>query len=342
MRIGMKRIGHMLNIEMRLQTEKSAERNGSAGGFVALLLARVVVPLWLLVGAILKLVDASPSNLPVAMVKWLGALNIDLMFVLEFSIAVELTVVGVMWLLPRLARLAGVLMLGSFLPVLLGDVLMGASSCGCFGAVRIHPGVTLVLDLAFFLGLLVLGRQAPSLALAEVLPTIRVVAAGVWTIASFAAGFGLTGIFAATPAAGAADLVADLPADGYYLPQYDAWIGKPWQEVPLSAWVIGAPDDIAVGPRYLLLYRKDCEHCHELMEVFFTGPLEVPTTAVAVPEREGFPDHELPFACSECSIAELPAGVDWFVQTPALVRLFDGIVECASELTAADPVCLDW
>jgi hypothetical protein len=277
----MKRIGHMLNIEMRLQTEKSTEWNGSAGGFVAVLLARVVVPLWLLVGAILKLVDASPSHLPVAMVKWLGALNIDLMFVLEFSIAIELTVVGVMWLLPRLARLAGVLMLGSFLPVLLGDVLMGA-------------------------------------------------------------GFGLTGIFAATPAAGAADLVADLPADGYYLPQYDAWIGKPWQEVPLSAWVIGAPDDLAVGPRYLLLYRKDCEHCHELMEVFFTGPLEIPTTAVAVPEREGFPDHELPFACSECSNAELPAGVDWFVQTPALVRLFDGIVECASELTADNPICLDW
>jgi hypothetical protein len=333
----------MLIIVMRARPESSVETTGSATALLAVILARVVVPLWLLVGAILKLVDASPTHLPAALIKWFGGLGIDLMFVLQFSIGAELTVVGVMWLLPRLARLAGVVMLGSFLPVLLGDVLMGASSCGCFGAVEVHPGITLALDLSFFLGLLLLGRRVPSLALSDVLPTSRVLMAGVWTVASFAIAFGLTGVFAEVEAAPVNERTGALPSEGYYLPQYEAWIGRPWREVPIAAWVQGAPDDLATGARYILFYRKDCEHCHELMEVFFSGPLTLPTTAVAVPEREGFPtEGVLPVPCSECSTAELPMGIDWFVQTPALVRLNGGVVECAAEVSAADPVCLEW
>jgi hypothetical protein len=332
----------MLTCDMMSSSVNPVQFPGSAAAFVAVLLARVLVPLYLLIGAVLKLVDASPSHLPVAMVKWLGAFNIDLVFVLEFSIAVELTVVGVMWLLPRLARWIGVVMLGAFLPVLAGDVLMGASSCGCFGAVQVHPLITLAVDLSFFLGLLLLGRRVPSLALSDVLPTIRVVVAGVWTVASFVIGFGLTGVFADTPEPGAGQQETALPPEGYYMPRYEDWIGQSWQEVPLSAWVSGAPENIDGGPRYVMFYRKDCEHCHELMEAFFSGPLDIPTTAIAVPERDGFPENEVPFACPDCSRAELPSGVDWFVQTPVLVRLADGIVECAAEVTAADPTCLEW
>jgi hypothetical protein len=29
------------------------------------------------------------------------------------------------------------------------------------------------------------------------------------------------------------------------------------------------------------------------------------------------------------------------MQTPVLVRLSDGVVECAAEVTATDPTCLD-
>jgi hypothetical protein len=77
------------------------------------------------------------------------------------------------------------------------------------------------------------------------------------------------------------------------------------------------------------------------MEAYFVGELAVPTTAVAVPERGGFPTEGVrPFPCDQCSLAELPAGVDWFLKTPVLVRLEDGIVRCASEVTAESPTCL--
>ncbi len=324
---------------------ESTVTSTTAGGALAVLLARVVVPLWLLTGAVLKLMDASPTHLPVLLIKWAGSVGIDLLFLLRFSIAAELTVVGVLWLLPRLARPVGLVTLGLFLPILIGDVLMGASSCGCFGAVQIHPGITLVMDLGFFLGLWLLGRDAPSLAVTSTLPTWRVVAVGLWTLASFALSFGLTGPTPANPsgltrAGGSMD--AALPAEGFYLPAYSDWIGRNWDEVPISAWIEGA-EDLETGPQYILFYRKDCEHCHELMEVFFAGSLAVPTTAVAVPEKTGFPTAGLmDFACDECRLAELPKGVDWFLQTPVLVRLSDGVVQCAAEVTAADPQCIQW
>jgi hypothetical protein len=132
-----------------------------------------------------------------------------------------------------------------------------------------------------------------------------------------------------------------LPAQGFYLPEYGEWLGRRWSELPISGWIVGAPSDLDGGQHLLLFYRKDCEHCHALMEAFFVGELAVPTTAVAVPERSGFPTEGLqPFPCDECSIAELPAGVDWFLKTPVLVRLEDGLVRCAAEVAPEEPACL--
>jgi hypothetical protein len=134
-----------------------------------------------------------------------------------------------------------------------------------------------------------------------------------------------------------------LPSDGYYLPQYDDWIGRSFRQLEIASWIRDLPDNIDFASHYIIFYRKDCEHCHELMEVFFSGSLRVPTTAIAVPERDGFPTENVqPFACSECQMAELPAGIDWFLQTPVLVRLADGVVECAAEVDASTPKCIDW
>jgi len=315
----------------------------SLRGAVAVALARVVVPLWLLAGAVLKLFDASPSHLPAPMIKWTGALGLDLMFVLEFTIAAELVVVGVMWLLPRLARPVGILMLAGFLPVLVADVASGATSCGCFGAVEIHPGITLAVDFGFLLGLWLLGRGVESLKITPVQPTWRVLAAGCWALISVVVAFGVTAAASPSPPRFEPEAVGQPsgPAEGYYLPSYDEWLGSPWSEVPIAAWIQPSPPDLDRGVRFILFYRKDCEHCHALMEAFFTGPLAVPTTAVAVPERGGFPIvGTLPFPCEACDVAELPSGVDWFLQTPVLVRLADGVVECAAEVTADDPRCL--
>jgi hypothetical protein len=159
--------------------------------------------------------------------------------------------------------------------------------------------------------------------------------------------FGLRAPVPPAPAAevgvATAESAASLPADGYYLPDYQTWQGRPFTELDVAQWVLGLPGDIASGSQYVIFYRKDCEHCHELMELYFSASLARPTTAIAVPERAGFPTENVqPFPCVECRVAELPAGVDWFLQTPVLVRLNDGIVECVSEVEPEAPECLEF
>jgi hypothetical protein len=326
------------------------ESSSGVGGTIAVVLARVVVPLWLFAGAVLKLMDLSPTHLPAALIKWLGSLDFNLMFVLRFSIAAELIVAGVMVLVPPLARWIGVAMLSTFVPVLIGDLMLGASSCGCFGAVKVSPWVTLVMDVTFLLGLVVLGRREPKLALTPSLPTSKALIAGLWSLLSVVVAFGLSAQIPTTDGSagdGTAEVgsgsVPDLPADGYYLPQYDDWIGRPFRHLEIASWVRNLPENIDFGPQFVLFYRKDCEHCHELMELYFNDVQSVPTVAIAVPERDGFPTKNLqPFACSECQLAELPTGIDWFLQTPVLVRLVDGVVECAAEVDPMAPECIDW
>jgi len=321
---------------------RTVSQSNTAGmaGAAAVLLARVLVPLWFLTGAVLKLVDLSPTHLPAALIKWVGALGVDLAFVLRFGIAAELIVVGVMVVLPPLARWAGIVMLGAFLPVLVGDLMLGASSCGCFGAIKVNPWVTLVTDVTFFFGLLVLGRNESRLAMTRSLPTSRVLAVGIWSLLSVVLAFAIPAETPADPLASAGGR-PPLPADGYYLPSFEEWVGQPFQELDIAAWTIGLPEDLDVGQQFVIFFRKDCEHCHELMEVYFSGALDWPTTAVAVPERDGWPTENLqPFPCLECRTAELPAGIDWFLQTPVLVRLMDGLVECAAEVDPMSPECL--
>jgi hypothetical protein len=311
---------------------------------VAVAITRVVIPLWLGTGAVLKIIDGSPSNLPSALVKWFGGNGFDLRFLLEFSIAVELVVVGAMLLLPSLARTVGIVMLAAFVPVLIGDLALGASSCGCFGAVQVPPWVTLTTDLLFLFCLVYVARGVPSLAVTATVPTWRVLAVGLWSILAVAAAFGLTakGEDVVKNGAAAAVSVAAGPEEGYYLPDYASWIGQPFRSLPIAGWITGLPADLDQGAQYVLFYRKDCEHCHELMEIFFSDRLPLPTTAVAVPERAGFPTVNVqPFACGGCRLAELPSGYDWFLQTPVLVRLADGVVQCAAEVSVDDPVCLD-
>jgi hypothetical protein len=321
---------------------ESQVMTAGVAGAIAVILARVLVPLWFFAGAVLKLIDLSPSHLPAALIKWLGGNGVDLMFVLRFGIAVELIVAGVMVLVPPLARWAGIVMLGAFLPVIVGDVALGADSCGCFGSVEVNPWITLVTDVTFLLGLVFLGRRDSRLALGPVLPTLRVVAVGVWSLLSVFVAFALPADNPAGPSEITVSAVP-VPADGYYLPDYEEWIGRPFRDLEIAAWISGLPADLEMGQQYVIFFRKDCEHCHELMEVYFNGSLDWPATAIAVPERDGWPTENLqPFPCLECRMSELPAGIDWFLQTPVLVRLADGVVECAAEVDAGAPECIGW
>jgi len=331
------------------QQEKSATTTtGTRFSFLAVVFSRWLVPIYLLAGALAKIVDGSPSHLPAALVQLAGRVDWDLLYILRLSIAAELTVAGVMLLLPRLSRLAGGMILGLFFPILVGDLLLGASSCGCFGAVAIPPIVTLFVDGCLFAGLVFFGGRDERFRWSPTLSSVRVLLAGLWTVFAFMLGFAVTPPApAASSETGAVeteqvDQPAPLPEKGYFLPRYADWVGKKWTEIPLASWISGVPSDWKwKGIEYVLLYRKDCEHCHDLMLTYFSDVLPIPVLAVAVPEKQGFPEKNIQdFPCIECRKAELPSGVDWFFKTPVLIRIEDGVIRCAAETSVEDPLCL--
>jgi len=330
------------------------QAEGRTWAIAAELVTRVAVPLWILAGALFKLLDGSPSTLPGVVIRLSGAIGFDLGFVLHFMVAVELVVVGVIWLLPTLARIAGAALLSVFMLTLVGELVNGASSCGCFGTVTVHPAVTMAIDGLLLLGVLTLGRRSVRLRVSRTVATAGVASVLVWTLASFAIAFGLSAANGRTAARSTAAARTETPtpsaaseADAapppYYLPDYKSWLGRRWSDLEIARWVRGLPADIEQGERYLVFYRKDCEHCHLLLEEHFSGPLPFPTTVVAVPERAGFPTTGvLPMPCTECGQAELPSGCDWFMKTPVVVRLNGGVVECAAEVDPDTPECLQW
>jgi hypothetical protein len=69
--------------------------------------------------------------------------------------------------------------------------------------------------------------------------------------------------------------------------------------------------------------RDDCEHCHELLNSYFSGPLTTPTTTIAIPDATG---ELLENPCNECGKATFPKGITYVLSTPVLLTVEDGVV----------------
>lgn len=313
-----------------------------------MVLVRGIVPLWIAVGATLKLIERSPAFLPTLIVSGAGEVGIDLTLLLRYFIGAELAFVGLMVLMPRFARILGGLILAVFCVILIGEWAVGAASCGCFGEVTIPPALMLGVDGALLLGLLLIPRGWERRYRAAEPVSVRMAAvAAAWILASFAVALvvpPLTSSHAAgSPAAPTADGGREAVAPPtYYQPRYDSWIGQRWSDIELMSYLETWPEGIDEGLWYVVLYRLTCHDCHALLETYFEGELPFNAAVIAVPERDGFPTRgALEMPCDECVELELPAGCDWFIKTPALVRLRDGVVECAAEVDPDMPECLE-
>lgn len=116
---------------------------------------------------------------------------------------------------------------------------------------------------------------------------------------------------------------------------FDSWVGKPWTEIELFRFMKSWPKDIADGERYVVFYRRSCDHCEEMFNVDFAGnpALAAKVTAVEVPEEKDVMRTATPWPMpsTKCELMELPMGVNWVVTTPIALRLENGVVTCATE-----------
>ena len=120
------------------------------------ILSRVVVPGWVLTGALFKLYESSPKLLPKeTILKVANDLGIDLNVLLAVLIGLEFFAVAVMLCLARLARPMAIFLLSVFCLILLGEMALGnLTNCGCLGANSPPPWVILLIDGGLLFGVL--------------------------------------------------------------------------------------------------------------------------------------------------------------------------------------------
>ena len=308
------------------------------------ILSRVLVPCWVLTGALFKLYETSPRLLPKeTILKVADNLGIDLYVLLAVLISLEFFAVAVMLCIAKLARPMAIFLLSVFCLILLGEMALGnLTNCGCLGANSPPPWVMLLIDGALLFGVVVFNPSP----LIPVRPARwPLIPAAVVTVGGFFLSF-----LTVLPAGRAVVVPPPPPGPGpvnvgttaravtppgfWFLSDATEWVGKPWTEVELFSFMDPKPSGLDSGKRYVVFYNRTCDHCEDMFREDLVDPqLAAMVTAIEVPdskERLRSPNAWV-MPMNDCELLALPVGCDWIMTTPVALRIVDGIVECATE-----------
>lgn len=334
------------------------------GSIIGTLLVRILVPLWVVSGASVKLYTLNPKLLPEPVLlvvrdsaRLFGVTDLNwwLGFSLRSMIGVEIMLALVMFASPRFARFAASFILTVFLAVLVATMAMAANrdgisaiwsgSCGCFGSVSPPPLGMFVIDALLLLGVVFLRPVREGMTPARIGSVLAAAAIG-FGLAFSVPSPKITISLPAPPATvdAAEGDVAAIP-DGtastgwgtpatelepFYVADFENWVGTRLSSQALARLISRPlPDWIDDDRFHLVLYREDCEHCHTLLEDHFLGPLTTPVLAVAVPDID--PANALPMPCDECLLHTLPEGPQYVISTPVLMTIEGGTVLAVCE-----------
>ncbi len=344
-------------------------------------ICRLVIPLWLLAGAIYKLIERNPKLLPPPVLSALQSM--DGMFWLtgtawldsatRLIILSEFVLVAAMLCMPRLARTIAIAVMSLFCIILLsmiwpefqkgGFAQAMKGSCGCFGASGPNPVMMLGIDATLLIVALLSKRtkMTPDISIRFGLPSCAVLGVISLCIVSLVpnraeiemptdvaqAESNQTAVSpdattpATTPETSAATTLPSTlsttptppltwpgfpqKAAPYYVPEFAKWVGVRLDSQDMARLMTPAPPaSINTGTWFVMFYREDCEHCHELLQKYFSGPLNTPTLTIAIPDTDPAASLEMP--CSECQQRKLFKGPDYVLTTPVLLKVVDGIV----------------
>lgn len=113
----------------------------------------------------------------------------------------------------------------------------------------------------------------------------------------------------------------------HYIFDANEWLGKRLDSQPIAIEMTGLGSfNPNKGRIHIVFMRDDCDHCHELLETYFSGPLPTPTISVAIQDiRSG----ALPNPCENCVKVKTRGNADapiYMITTPVLMTIKDGIV----------------
>jgi hypothetical protein len=136
-----------------------------------------------------------------------------------------------------------------------------------------------------------------------------------------------TPVVITTPVVTATTAWPPMPATAkpWYAPEFESWKGQRLDAQELMLLVQRPlPANLNVGRHHIVFMRDDCDHCHELLNSYFSGPLTTPTTTISIPDATG---ELLENPCDQCSKATFPPkDINYILSTPVLLTVEDGVV----------------
>jgi len=196
--------------------------------------------------------------------------------------------------------------------------LSGETSCGCFGTVTVNPWITMVFDMVIVACLVVFRERLdwsfPPLDRKKVLAVLVA-----WLVLAGPALLFMLSLKSQPHATLGTQFTAP---DGrvMILLEPEKWIGK---EFPLISRFVEpeGSEVLLTGTWQVLLVQPDCSECHQKMtELESHTPRPENVAIVVIPSRSGDKILQTSFPTFV-----LDRKNDWFVTTPVVVKLVDGI-----------------
>lgn len=242
---------------------------------------------------------------------------------------------------PRVVRWIAVATFGAFFCVALYKFLHHETTCGCFGAVRVHPGYTAGFDLAVVVAMLF--TRPP----ADVPVTARRIAVGIGVLAMSGIAIALASRWhPQTVTLGAMPSITTSQPDPFgaagslVVLEPEKWVGGTF---PLFGHIdLGAR--LLSGRWTVLLVHHDCDHCIAAVGRYSAGVGGVggsgsgvgssAQAGLAVIEMPPFADagEPMPWVLPPSVLSgRLDTTRDWFATTPVILELQDGKVTSAHD-----------
>lgn len=239
-------------------------------------------------------------------------------FVFQIPLELGLGIWLVSGLFRKAAWMIAVLAFGLFIVVTLQKGLVGADSCGCFGRVKVNPWITFsVIDIPIFLGLLIFRPKGLKLLPPPWPSALHFFGVAIPTFMAFAIIMPV--------------LVFNKPpdkTDKYEVIKPAEWIGQ-------TEWSMLKHIDIAGSLKsnivIVVLYDTECETCHKAIPLYDQMARDMAENKdsiifvlIEIPPYASGKDDIVP-ADTLCLQGKLDSSKKWYVQTPLVVVLQDGV-----------------
>ena len=287
-------------------------------------LAVRVAALWLAAGALFKLFAGTPADLPPVLHDL--PISSDLFF--KLAIGIELSLVGLAFLRPRLAWLPMVAMFLVFDAILAMVLSSGAESCGCFGSsITIPPAVMMGIDSVLLVGILLTRpwkSEAKGLGPAVALPALLAV---VLVLPFVYIGDTTIQVDEETGQFNSQEV-------RYVVIEPTSWKDQLVYDTDFAKLF---PTEVETLPTdgSFIFWRWTCDHCAtHLQELADTDDGSQPIVLIRLTETQDNDENRAVFAMptgGHVTELALPAGPQYVIETPADFRLEGGMVVDARE-----------